>query len=44
MNYKKFSKLMLAANFISGLFYAASYPYIYAEIIKVIPRGYISFE
>lgn len=44
MNYKKLSNLMLTANFISGLFYAASYPYIYAETLKVIPRGYISFE
>lgn len=44
MNYKKLSNLMLAANFISGLFYAASYPYIYAETIKVIPRSYIGFE
>lgn len=35
---------MLLANFISTLFYATSYPYIYAETIKVVPRGYIGLE
>ena len=35
---------MLFSNFISTLFYSASYPYIYAEIMKVINRKYISFE
>jgi len=35
---------MLLSNFLSTLFYSASYPYIYAEIVKVISRKYISFE
>lgn len=35
---------MLLANFISTLFYATSYPYIYAETIKTVPRGYIGLE
>ena len=35
---------MLFSNFLSTLFYSASYPYIYAEIVKVISRHYISFE
>ena len=35
---------MLLANFISTLFYAVSYPYIYAETIKVVPYSYIGFE
>ena len=41
---KRLSALMLTANFISTLFYAASYPYIYAEMMKVIPHLYISIE
>lgn len=41
---KKLSNLMLLANFISTLFYSTSYPYIYAETIKVVPRWYIGFE
>lgn len=41
---KKLSNLMLFANFISTLFYSTSYPYIYAETIKVVPRWYIGFE
>lgn len=41
---KQLSNIMLLANFISTLFYALSYPYIYAEMMKVIPKGYISFE
>ena len=41
---KKLSNLMLFANFISTLFYSTSYPYIYAETIKVVPRSYIGFE
>lgn len=44
MNYKKLSNLMLFSNFISTFFYSASYPYIYAELMKVITHGYISFE
>lgn len=35
---------MLITNFVCNLFYAASYPYIYAETIKVVTRGYISGE
>ena len=35
---------MLWATFLSTLFYSASYPYIYAETIKVVPRQYISLE
>lgn len=41
---KRLSDLMLLSNFLSTLFYSASYPYIYAEIVKVISRHYISFE
>lgn len=41
---KRLSNLMLLANLVSTLFYAASYPYIYAETVKVIPHYYISFE
>lgn len=41
---KRLSNLMLLANFISTLFYATSYPYIYAETIKVVPHGYIGLE
>ena len=41
---KKLSKMMLLASFISTFFYSTSYPYIYAEIVKVIPRFYISIE
>lgn len=41
---KRLSNLMLFSNFISTLFYAASYPYIYVELVKTVTRGYISFE
>ena len=41
---KRLSDLMLLSNFLSTLFYSASYPYIYAEIVKAISRHYISFE
>lgn len=41
---KKLSNLMLSANFLSTLFYSMSYPYIYAETLKAVPKGYISFE
>lgn len=41
---KRLSNLMLVAAFISTIFYAASYPYIYAETLKVIPQVYISIE
>lgn len=40
----KLSRLMLLANFLSTLFYSTSYPYIYAETLKVVSRPYISFE
>ena len=40
----KLSKLMLTANLISTLFYSVSYPYIYAETIKVVPHMYIGIE
>ena len=42
--YKKLSDAMLIANFISTLFYSMSYPYIYAETVKLVPKFYISFE
>lgn len=35
---------MLLASFISTLFYSVSYPYIYAECMKVVPRDFISAE
>ena len=35
---------MLATNLICNLFYALSYPYIYAEMMKVVDRFYISSE
>lgn len=41
---KYLSNTMLLANFISTLFYSLSYPYIYAETIKVVPKFYISIE
>lgn len=41
---KKLSDLMLVANLLSTLFYAASYPYIYAETVKIVPHFYIGFE
>jgi hypothetical protein len=41
---KKLSNLMLIAAFFSDLFYAMSYPYIYAETIKVVPKSYITIE
>ena len=40
----KLSKLMLLAGFLSMLFYSASYPYVYAETIKIVPASYISIE
>lgn len=42
--YTTLSKLMLVAAFFSDLFYAMSYPYIYAETIKVVPKPYITLE
>lgn len=44
LNNSKLSKLMLTANLISTLFYSVSYPYIYAETIKVVPHMYIGIE
>lgn len=44
LNNSKLSKLMLTANLISTLFYSTSYPYIYAEAIKVVPHTYIGIE
>ena len=44
MNKKNLSNLMLLSNFVCTLFYAASYPYIYAETLKVVSRPYIAVE
>lgn len=44
MEQKRLSNLMLLANFISGLFYATSYPYIYAETVKAVPRQFLGLE
>lgn len=41
---KRLSNLMLLAAFTSTLFYALSYPYIYAETLKVVPTFYIGLE
>lgn len=41
---KRLSNLMLLAAFTSTLFYALSYPYIYAETVKVVPTFYIGLE
>ena len=35
---------MLLSNLICTLFYALSYPYIYAETVKIVPHYYISLE
>lgn len=35
---------MLAAAFISIFFYSTSYPYIYAETVKVVPSSFIGIE
>jgi len=42
--YKHMSNLMLVANFLANLFYAASYPYIYQQTVSVVPKSYISME
>lgn len=44
MTRPKLSRLMLGTNFICGLFYALSYPYIYAETMRVVSKEYISIE
>lgn len=41
---KPLSNLMLLSNLICTLFYALSYPYIYAETVKIVPHYYISLE
>ena len=41
---KRLSNLMLLAGFLSMLFYSASYPYVYAETVKIVPASYISIE
>ena len=41
---KRLSNLMLVSNLVSTLFYAVSYPYIYAETVKSIPHSYIGIE
>lgn len=41
---KRLSDIMLLSNFICTLFYATSYPYIYAETVKIVPHFYISLE
>jgi len=41
---RRLSNLMLLAAFTSTLFYAMSYPYIYAETLKVVPSFYIGLE
>lgn len=41
---KRLSNLMLLSNLFSTLFYSASYPYIYAETLKIVPQSYIGFE
>ena len=41
---KRLSNIMLAATFISNLFYAMSYPYIYAQTVKVVPQSFIGIE
>jgi len=43
-NKKKLSKIMLVSIFVCALFYSLSYPYIYAEMIKVVSKNYISAE
>ena len=41
---KRLSNLMLLSNLICTLFYATSYPYIYAETVKIVPHYYIGLE
>lgn len=35
---------MLSSCFLSGVFYSASYPYVYAKTVKAVTNNYISFE
>lgn len=41
---QRLSRLMLVTNLICTLFYALSYPYLYAETLKVVSKNYISAE
>lgn len=41
---KTLANLMLFSNFLSTLFYSTSYPYIYAETVKAIPRQFLGLE
>ncbi|MCQ2052369.1 MAG: hypothetical protein MJZ03_00265 [archaeon] len=41
---QRLSRLMLVTNLICTLFYALSYPYIYAEALKTVSKNYISAE
>lgn len=41
---KRLSNLMLFSNLFCTLFYAMSYPYIYAELMTAVSKNYISFE
>lgn len=44
MTRQKLSKIMLGTNLICNLFYSLSYPYIYAEMMKVVTSRYVSAE
>lgn len=44
MTRQKLSKFMLTTNLICSIFYSMSYPYIYAEMMKVVSNFYISGE
>ena len=44
MSRKQLSKLMLITTLVCDLFYALSYPYIYAETLKAVSKVYISSE
>lgn len=44
MNRQQLSRFMLITNLVCNLFYSLSYPYIYAEMMKVVSHSYISAE
>jgi len=44
MTRQRLSKFMLTTNLICSIFYSMSYPYIYAEMMKVVNHFYISGE
>ena len=44
MSNRQLSNLMLISNFVCTLFYAMSYPYVYAETVKAVTYRYLSFE